>query len=153
VPRSSASIASIDRNFVPDVADSETVDSQPQAGTPRDRSRTQMQTVQALTIITALASWSDKPMSQEALVLSSQLAMLVREGGISTKDQIAEGTEWLEWIRCEERRRTLFVAYVLFSMQSIAFNVPPTIMNQDVCLCYRIAGLNGRQPVRHSLCI
>ena len=135
VPCYSASVASVDRSFGSDVAGSGAEDSQPETTTARVRDRNELQTIQALTIITALASWSDRPMSQEALVLSSQLAMLVREGGISTEDQIAEGTEWLEWIYHEERRRTLFAAYVLFNVQSIAFDVSPMILNQDVCLC------------------
>lgn len=68
-------------------------------------------------------------------MIASQLTILVREGGISNEDEIPEGTEWLDWIRREERCGTLFVAYVLFNMQSIAFDVPPMILNRDVHLC------------------
>ncbi|KAH6613053.1 hypothetical protein C7974DRAFT_405086 [Boeremia exigua] len=130
-----ASVVATGHSFPPRVMEPEIDGLQPETITARVIDCNALQTMQALAINTALASWSGKPMTQEALMLSSQLAMLVREGGISIDDQIAEGTEWLEWIHREERRRTLFVAYVLFNMQSIAFNVPPAIWNQDVCLC------------------
>src|SRR5690242_3319301 len=48
-----ASVASTGRSFAPDVTESDTNGSQP------------LQTMQALTINTALASWSGKPMAQE----------------------------------------------------------------------------------------
>jgi hypothetical protein len=132
-PQSSASILSKRSNTAPQFSGSGRP--QPDTSIPWFEARAKLQTMQALIIIMELASWSDNPMSREALGIASQLTILVREGGISIEDEIPEGTEWLEWIRREERRRTLFVAYVLFNMQSIAFNVPPMILNQDVRLC------------------
>lgn len=98
-------------------------------------SRDELQIIQALVITIELTSWADAPVVHEALSLASQLAMLVREAGISKSDEIAVGTEWSEWIEREEWRRTLFVAYVLFGLHSIAFNLPPIIANHEIGLC------------------
>lgn len=95
----------------------------------------ELHTIQTLIILMAMSSWADAPIVRDSLSISSQLAMLLREAGISTSDEIAEGSEWSDWITREVRRRTLFVAYILFNLQSIAFNVPPQVLNQDIRLC------------------
>ena len=100
-----------------------------------ERTQVWLQTIQAFVVLIAMASWADVAHTWEALSMSSQLAMLIRDAGVSEPDEIREGTEWLEWIRLEERRRTIFVAYILFNLHSIAFNVAPLLLNQEVSLC------------------
>ncbi|KAH6691087.1 hypothetical protein BKA61DRAFT_285143 [Leptodontidium sp. MPI-SDFR-AT-0119] len=95
----------------------------------------QLHTIQALIILLAMSSWADAPIVRDSTAISSQLGMLVREAGISIPDAIAEGTEWVEWVTREVRRRTLLVAYILFNLQSMSFDVPPVIMNHEVRLC------------------
>lgn len=58
--------------------------------------------------------------------------MLVRRLGIGTVEDTQSLPSWLEWVKCEERRRTLLVAFVLFNLQCIAFDVPPQIQNSEV---------------------
>ncbi|KAH7118342.1 hypothetical protein EDB81DRAFT_667946 [Dactylonectria macrodidyma] len=89
--------------------------------------------LQGLTVLMALTSWGDRALVRDGLAMSSQVAMLVREFGISSIEETSSReTSWEKWIRREERRRTLFVTYILFNLQCVAFNVPPMILNQEV---------------------
>ncbi|KAM5344564.1 hypothetical protein ACJ41O_013099 [Fusarium nematophilum] len=91
--------------------------------------------LQGLLVLMAITSWGERALVRDALSMASQVATLVREFGISTtEDTSSRETSWEDWIRGEERRRTLFVAFVLFSLQCTAFNVPPMILNQEVRL-------------------
>ena len=102
---------------------------------PNPTTKAELQTMQALIITIEMTSWADTPVVHEALSLASHLATLVREAGISQPDEIPEGTAWLVWIKLEEWRRTIFVAYVLFGLHSITFNLPPMSMNHEIALC------------------
>lgn len=91
--------------------------------------------LQGLLVLMAITSWGEKALVRDALSMASQVATLVREFGISTpEDTTTKEISWEDWTRAEERRRTLFVAYVLFNLQCTAFNVPPMILNQEVRL-------------------
>lgn len=102
---------------------------------PGSRTRTDLEMIQSLIILMNISSWTDLSLIRDSISMSSQLGMLIREAGISTPDEIAEGTEWLQWVSLEVRRRTLFAAYLTINLQSIAFDVPPTIFNQEIALC------------------
>lgn len=93
-----------------------------------------IQTTQALNILLAMASWGDDHLLPEAFEMAGQLATLIRQNGISESDSIPAEANWTEWAFREEKRRTLLVSYILFSLQSIAFNVPPMILNHEVAL-------------------
>ncbi|RDW64677.1 hypothetical protein BP6252_10328 [Coleophoma cylindrospora] len=88
--------------------------------------------IQTFVLLITFASWADKRISAEALSMGSQLAVLVRENGISEPDEMPHNVDWLSWVVIEERRRTLFAAYVLFNLHSIAFKIPPLILNHEV---------------------
>lgn len=91
--------------------------------------------LQGLLVLMAMTSWGEKALVRDALSMASQVATLVREFGIGEhEDTVMRDMSWEEWILAEEKRRTLFVAYVLFSLQCAAFNVPPMILNQEVGL-------------------
>ncbi|KAF4966901.1 hypothetical protein FSARC_5465 [Fusarium sarcochroum] len=91
--------------------------------------------LQGLLVLMAMTSWGEQALVRDALSMASQVAMLVREYGISdVEETVFRDMSWEEWILAEEKRRTLFVAYALFSLQCAAFNVPPMILNQEVGL-------------------
>lgn len=94
----------------------------------------QVQLLQSLIILIAMATWADIPAAQDALGMGSQLAMLTRAAGLQVQDEIVGKCVWLQWIRREERRRTLFVAYIVLNLTSIAFDVSPLIMNHEIRL-------------------
>ncbi|KAI1774748.1 hypothetical protein F4818DRAFT_72036 [Hypoxylon cercidicola] len=90
--------------------------------------------IQTLILLISFASWADKRILSDAASMNSHLAMLVRGNGLSTSDEMPQDIEWSSWVLAEERRRTLFAAYVLFNLHSIAFDIPPLIMNHEVGL-------------------
>ncbi|KAH8672466.1 hypothetical protein BGZ61DRAFT_459370 [Ilyonectria robusta] len=106
--------------------------------------------MQTFVLLIQFASWTKKEIFPDALFLSSQLATLVRQNGISESDEMPLGVDWSSWATVEERRRTLFAAYVLFNLQTIAFDTPPLIMNHEVgiflpCYAEQWKSANGAQ--------
>ncbi|WYZ34746.1 hypothetical protein EsH8_I_001022 [Colletotrichum jinshuiense] len=92
-------------------------------------------TLQAMMVLMAMASWGHHDLTRDALCMSSQVAMLARDLGIARPEQPPPANEpWDEWVRGEERRRTLFVAYTLLNLQSVAFDTPPPILNREVAI-------------------
>lgn len=95
-----------------------------------------LQRAQALIVLMAMSAWGEPGLVQDSLAMGSQLAVLVRELGISQPDHMTNvDLTWQTWSMTQQRRRTLFVAYILFNLQSITFNIPPLILNQEVALC------------------
>ncbi|VUC26306.1 unnamed protein product [Clonostachys rosea] len=91
--------------------------------------------LQSLIVLMSLTSWSDRGLMRDALSIASQIAMVVRELGISQpEDEPRWDISWDVWMQVEERRRTLFVAYVVLNLQCMAFNVPPLLLNQDISI-------------------
>ncbi|KAH6890281.1 hypothetical protein B0T10DRAFT_596400 [Thelonectria olida] len=88
--------------------------------------------IQTFVVLIWFASWTKKAILSDALAMSSQLATLVRQNGISEADEMPQSVDWPSWIAAEERRRTLFAAFVLFNLHSIAFDNPPLILNDEV---------------------
>ncbi|KAI0384113.1 hypothetical protein F5Y04DRAFT_235983 [Hypomontagnella monticulosa] len=91
-----------------------------------------LERIQTLILLISFASWADRKILPDALSMSSQLAMLVRAEGISKSDEMPQDVDWLSWIAVEERRRTLLAAYSLLNMHSVAFGIPPLILNHEI---------------------
>jgi hypothetical protein len=113
---------------------SQTRDPAVEQPSPESKGRSHLRLLQGMLVLMALTAWSDHSLMRESLAMSSQVAMLVREMVINNFEVTTSGSSWGEWIDCEERRRTLLVAYVLFNLQCIAFHVPPMIPNQEVTI-------------------
>jgi hypothetical protein len=94
-----------------------------------------LERIQTLILLIIFASWTDKIFLPDSLSMGSQLAMLVRQNGISQSDEMPNGVDWVTWVVVEERRRTLLAAYAIFNLQSIAFNTPPLILSIEVGVC------------------
>lgn len=105
-----------------------------------------MKLLQALVVLMAMATWGDQAVVQDSLAMSGQVALLAREIGISMPDASHESKSWERWVNEEERRRTLYVAYILFNLQCVAFNVPPMILNKEVCLILPACGVEWTAP-------
>jgi hypothetical protein len=96
-------------------------------------------------VLIALTSWGDHAVVSDSVAMSGQAAMLVREIGVARTESLAESEiSWESWVEREERRRTLFVAYILFNLQCVAFNVPPMILNQEIALNLPASGEQWR---------
>ncbi|KIW99526.1 uncharacterized protein Z518_11265 [Rhinocladiella mackenziei CBS 650.93] len=102
-----------------------------QSDSIRDK-RNSVGKLQTFVLLITFASWTDKDILPDALSMSNRLATLVRQNEISGSDEMPQDADWPSWIAIEERRRTLFAAYVLLNMHSIAFNTPPLILNHEI---------------------
>ncbi|KAI1281835.1 hypothetical protein F5Y07DRAFT_271784 [Xylaria sp. FL0933] len=88
--------------------------------------------IQTLILLVIFASWANKRVRPDALSMAGELAILVRAYGMSEiEDETPQG-EWTAWVASEERRRTIFAAYVLSSLHNIVFGVPPLILNREI---------------------
>jgi hypothetical protein len=94
-----------------------------------------LERLQTFILLINFASWADKRISKDALFMASHLAILIRESGISEPDESTLNIQWRSWVAIEERRRTLFAAYILFNLHSIAFDTPPLILNHEIAIC------------------
>lgn len=93
------------------------------------------QLLQAMIVLMSMASWGDQELKQDALSMSGSVAMLARELRIcDPEDNPPPNQSWADGIQQEARRRTLFAAYVLLNLHSVAFNVPPLLLNQEVTI-------------------
>ncbi|KIW16679.1 hypothetical protein PV08_03867 [Exophiala spinifera] len=99
--------------------------------------------IQTLNLLVSYASWAGKDVLQDGLALATQLSTLVRRHGLSEDEytssfgiQIPDNESrdqlWCKWVAAEERRRTLLCAYVLLSLQNIAYNTPPQLLNEEI---------------------
>jgi hypothetical protein len=77
---------------------------------------------------------------------SKCVEVLVRQDGISESEENTAPEEWATWVAAEERRRTIFAAYVLSSLHNINFNIPPLILNHELDLLLP----DYSQPVRYT---
>lgn len=97
-------------------------------------SKEQMDSIQALLLLTAFATWErHQELLREALAFQSILARLVRESGL-TSPELPQNEElsWEDWIRLEGDKRTKLIVYCFFNLHSITWNVPPLILNSEL---------------------
>ncbi|KAI1291631.1 hypothetical protein F5Y03DRAFT_30685 [Xylaria venustula] len=90
--------------------------------------------IQTLILLAIFASWGNKRVRHHALSMTGELAILVRESGILEVEEDPLLGEWTTWVTSEERRRTIFAAYVVSSLHNITFGIPPLIFNQELDL-------------------
>ena len=99
-----------------------------------------LQTMQATMNLMVLSSWGPKQLVGEAIAFQSVLAGLVREDGLGPERnppiQVPLGRPdreaWLDWIRTESLRRTKMFVYTFTSLQSVAYNVSPCVLTNEV---------------------
>jgi hypothetical protein len=91
----------------------------------------QMDTIRALLLLMAFSSWHNS-LIREALSFQSTLARLVREQGLTTSEPSSGDLSWEEWVEYEADKRTKLVAYCLFNLHSIVFNVSPMILSEEM---------------------
>lgn len=111
-------------------------------------SKEQMDSIQALLLLTAFATWERHPeLLREALAFQSILARLVRESGLTSPEiPQPEDISWEEWIRLEGDKRTKLIVYCFFNLHSITWNVPPLILNSELKLDLPDPGNEWKAP-------
>jgi hypothetical protein len=108
----------------------------PEEAVPTD-SREYMDSIQALLLLTAFATWErHQELLKEALAFQSTLARLVRDSGLSSAEEPPTPSEltWERWIRIEGDKRTKLIVYCFFNLHSITWDIPPLILNSEIKL-------------------
>jgi hypothetical protein len=89
--------------------------------------------VRCLLCLAHFATWqSNQSLKTEACVLQSLLVLALRLSGLEQVKQSRRDISWEEWSQDESERRTKLLAFCFLGIQSIAYDVPPSIW------CYEI---------------
>lgn len=93
-----------------------------------------LETMQALFFLMAMATWGGEHRSlvRQAIATQSILAMLVRQHGLSEHSIAPRG--WEDWARQESARRTKLIIFCFFNLHTIVFNLPSPILVGDIQL-------------------
>ena len=92
-----------------------------------------VQTMQAILSLMVMGSWGPRQLVSDALCLQSLLAILVREDGMHSDNDVAVAAEaslehaWRAWIHTESRRRVKNMAFTFMNLQSVAYHISPSI--------------------------
>ncbi|ETN40684.1 uncharacterized protein HMPREF1541_04963 [Cyphellophora europaea CBS 101466] len=100
-------------------------------------SKEYMDSIQALLLLTAFATWErHQELLKEALAFQSTLARLVRDSGLSSAEEPPTPSDltWERWIRIEGDKRTKLIVYCFFNLHSITWDIPPLILNSEIKL-------------------
>ncbi|KAK8223993.1 fungal-specific transcription factor domain-containing protein [Phyllosticta capitalensis] len=102
-----------------------------------DARHQRMQTIRALLLVTAFATWEDHPeMMREATELQSSLSRCLRE--LSLRDDPSSiddaGEDWHKWAHIEMDRRTKLIAFCFLTIHTITHNLPPIILGNEIQL-------------------
>ncbi|KFA52643.1 hypothetical protein S40293_05425 [Stachybotrys chartarum IBT 40293] len=93
-----------------------------------------LETIQGVLLLFAVGLWGAKTILHDALCLQSNLAMLIREEGLSVETSQNSLTDWDAWIRHEGATRTKLIAFCFFNFCSTAYNMPPLLLTSELNL-------------------
>jgi hypothetical protein len=91
-----------------------------------------LETIQAVLLLFAVGLWGAKTILHDALSLQSNLAILIREEGLTVETSQNSLNDWDAWIRLEGATRTKLVAYCFFNLCSTAYDMPPLLLTSEL---------------------
>lgn len=136
-PRTGSIVQSPGGGFQSSSYDSSPFQFMPSEETVSTDSKDHMDSIQALLLLTAFATWErHQELLREALAFQSVLARLVRDSGLTSSEAPLSPSRltWEEWVRIEGDKRTKLIVYCFFNLHSITWNVPPLILNSEIKL-------------------
>ncbi|KAK1239964.1 hypothetical protein MKX08_007406 [Trichoderma sp. CBMAI-0020] len=92
----------------------------------------EIETIQAMIICMSLCSWEYKNLLPDAFSLAEQIAFHLRQGGYLHQNNVPADETWEQWIYNETRRRTVFIAFIIFSLHTIFYETPPRLMAREM---------------------
>ncbi|PTB63103.1 hypothetical protein BBK36DRAFT_1171905 [Trichoderma citrinoviride] len=104
----------------------------PPAATWTNEAPLGIETIQAMIICMSLCSWEYKDLLPDAFSLAEQVALYLRQGGYLDPEETPGDASWPQWIQSEGRRRTVFIAFILFNLHTIFYDVPPRLMAREI---------------------
>ncbi|RFU74870.1 transcription factor ste12 [Trichoderma arundinaceum] len=91
-----------------------------------------IETIQAMIICMSLCSWEYKNLLPDAFSLAEQVVLHLRQGGYLCQEDPPAGETWTQWIANEGRRRTVFIAFIIFNLHSIFYDTPSRLMAREI---------------------
>ncbi|KAK0659228.1 hypothetical protein DIS24_g4092 [Lasiodiplodia hormozganensis] len=93
-----------------------------------------MDIVRTLLLLATFSTWQrDQTLVRESFEYQGLVARYIREDGLSESIQ-DDGDDWLEWSRIEVDRRTKLCAFGLLNLQTLAYNLPPALLSNEIDL-------------------
>ncbi|KAM5349916.1 hypothetical protein ACJ41O_006421 [Fusarium nematophilum] len=97
-----------------------------------DRRYATVETIQAMVLLIAIGIWFRRdPDLYEALSIRSILDSLVREDNLAY-DWTLQPHHWHNWVRYETLKRTKLVIFCFFNIHTIAFDMPPMMLSNEL---------------------
>ncbi|KAM0451997.1 hypothetical protein ACHAPV_009720 [Trichoderma viride] len=97
----------------------------------RDRQQNTIQILETVLLLVAITTWSEPGSASDALSMRSMLDCLIREEeGLLVHQE--PHNDWESWIRYENIKRILFVAFCFLNMHTIVFDLPPIMWANEV---------------------
>ncbi|RAK99339.1 fungal specific transcription factor domain-containing protein [Aspergillus ibericus CBS 121593] len=91
--------------------------------------------VRCLLCLAHFATWQGDPsLKIEACVLQSLLGQALRSSGLDETPQTLQYLDWEQWAQQESERRTKLFAFCFLGLQSIAYDMPPSIWCDEINL-------------------
>ncbi|KAB8239041.1 fungal specific transcription factor domain-containing protein [Aspergillus alliaceus] len=91
--------------------------------------------LRCLLCLAHFASWQRDPaLRNEACVLQSLLGQSLRSNPLEETAQSEQYLDWEQWAQQESERRTKLFAFCFLGIQSISFDVPPSIWCDEINL-------------------
>jgi hypothetical protein len=93
-----------------------------------------MQLIRTLVLLLIHSSWvGDSSVVVEGFQLHSPLVRCIRASDL-WKPATTSKQNWVEWASSEADRRTIFLAFCMLNVQTIAYNRPPALLAREVPL-------------------
>lgn len=88
--------------------------------------------IQALLLIMAIATWFHiEPSTYEALSIRGALDTLIRKEA-TRRSKTSESRNWYSWIDSEMFKRTRMVAFCIFNIHTIVYDLPPMMLSSEL---------------------
>ncbi|KAJ5817298.1 hypothetical protein N7447_009531 [Penicillium robsamsonii] len=97
--------------------------------------RSNAQEIRGLLCLLTMASWQkDAELENESFMLQSLLVHSVRLSSLDDTLTQAGDLDWETWAQQESDRRTKLLAFCFLNIQSIAYNLPPSLLSKEIRL-------------------
>ncbi|EXJ79406.1 hypothetical protein A1O3_08908 [Capronia epimyces CBS 606.96] len=94
-----------------------------------------MDDARCLLCLLVFSTWKFDPhVYRAALSMQSALVQCVREAGLADGNNEGDEVDWRRWARNESDKRTKFLAFCFLNIHSLAYNVPPLFLGNEIHL-------------------
>lgn len=94
-----------------------------------------IQEIHCLLCLVTFATWQKDPdLKNESIMLQSLLAHSTRMSGLEDVSPGVDNLDWETWAQEESERRTKLFAFCFLNIQSLAYDLPPVLLSDEMRL-------------------